>query len=130
MRQGYQFDQVFVANVVFGQKSEMESFGVYVRPFIKTRAGGDVGLYADNRFDAVRFAGLIKFYGAMEVAMVGNGKRRHAVFFGQNHHLVYFGHAVQKRVVGVSMQMDEFRFHDLQIIYQQGNNPNLLLLTG
>jgi hypothetical protein len=67
----------------------------------------DVGLDADHRLDA-RAGGLPEeVVGAVHVAVVGDGDRRHAQLADLLEHLLEPSGTVEHGVFGVHMQMDE-----------------------
>ena len=59
-------------------------------------------------FYAIFFARRIKVNRPIHHSVVGQSNRCHSVSFCHLHHVINFGHAVKKRVVGVGMEVDEF----------------------
>jgi len=57
--------------------------------------------------DALGFGGVIELDGAEEVAVVGHGDSGHLLFGDDIHQLADLAGAVEKRIVGVAMQVDE-----------------------
>ena len=69
--------------------------------------GGDVGLDPDHRLDAGRRGLGPEVVGTVEVAVVGHGDGRHAVLLAPGEQVLQPGRAVQHRVLGVHVQVDE-----------------------
>ena len=74
---------------------------------VEPAAGGDVGLGADDRLDAVRRRLLPEVVGAEHVAVVGHRQRRHAELGGAGEQLVEARRAVEHGVLGVHVQVHE-----------------------
>ena len=70
-------------------------------------AGREVGLDADDRLDPGRCGLLPELVGAEDVAVVGHRERRHAHPRGLGEQVVEPGRAVEHRVLGVHVQVDE-----------------------
>jgi hypothetical protein len=71
------------------------------------RARGQVGLHADDRADARGGGLLVKVVGAVEVAVVGHGERRHAHPGRLREQILQPRGAVQHRILGVDVQVNE-----------------------
>jgi hypothetical protein len=71
------------------------------------RAGRDVSLASDDRFDpgALRF--LIKFDRSVQVAMIGNRNRRHLEFDRSSHEILHPDGTIEERVLGVKVEVNE-----------------------
>jgi hypothetical protein len=69
--------------------------------------GGDVGLDPDHRLDAGRGGLRPEVVGTVEVAVVGHGDGRHAILLALGEQVLQPGRAVQHRVLGVHVQVDE-----------------------
>src|SRR5262249_2945401 len=67
----------------------------------------DIQLAADDRLHARRFRGIHEMHGAEYVAVIGHRDRRHAEFLHPVHKLLDVASAVEHRVVGMQVQMDE-----------------------
>ena len=80
----------------------------------------DVQLAADDRLDARGLGGVHEMHRAKDVAVIGHGHGRHAEFLHALDQLLDVASAVEHRVIGVQVQMDELR-HEL------GSNPNLVI---
>ncbi len=70
MRLGYQFDQVFVAQFVFGQQHQVIADIVDFGPALETAFHGRVDFAADDRLDSAGLGFFIKFHRAIHVAVV------------------------------------------------------------
>ncbi len=70
-------------------------------------AGSEIDFTTQDGFDAGFFAGLIEIDGAVEVAVIGHGDGRHAEFGCAGSKFLGADHAIEKRVGGVKMEMDE-----------------------
>lgn len=60
----------------------MVAFGINVRFFIKATASGNINLDADDWFNSVFFAFLIKLNDAIHTAVVSDGDCGHTQTFG------------------------------------------------
>ena len=67
----------------------------------------EVALHADDRLDAGGLGLLVEVVGAEDVAVVGHRERRHAHARGLFEEVVQPGGAVEHRVLGVHVQVDE-----------------------
>jgi hypothetical protein len=127
VRGGDELDEVFVARLVFGQEQEMgRGFLRAVRLFFEAAAGREVDFAADDGLHARLGAFLVKFDGAEEVAVVGEGKRGHLEFRGARGQFGNAAGAVEEAVLGVDVKMDEgfhSRGEDAEI-----NHPCLRLM--
>ena len=99
-----------ITDAVAGEQGQVRPATVQVWFFIKTRTGGEIGLQTDNRLQAVLLTNLIKLNRAVEIAVIGDGERRHLVLLGEPNHLVNFREAVQERVIGVIVEVNKRRF--------------------
>ncbi len=70
-------------------------------------AGGDVGLDPDDRLDAGALGLLPELVGPEDVAVVGGGQGRHAELGGALEQVADPGRAVEHRVLGVHVEVDE-----------------------
>ena len=71
------------------------------------RARRDVRLAADDRFDAGVLRFLVKFDRAEKIAVIGHGHRRHFEFRRFFHQLLHPHRAIEERVFGVEVEMNE-----------------------
>ena len=69
----------------------------------------DVELATQDRLDARFFGGVDERHRAEDVAVIGHGDRRHLQFFDAFDQALDLAGAVEHGVIGVQMQMDEFR---------------------
>jgi len=110
--QGDQSAQVLIAVPVLHQQDEVEAV-LAGAGFLVPAARDDVHLAADNGFDAGLLRLLVELHGAVQVAVVGDGQGRHSAGGGLGHQPVDGAGAVEQRVVGVHMQMDERLAHGI-----------------
>lgn len=85
----------------------MVTLVVYLCFLLSVTAIGNIDLAADDWFQAGLLAGAIKFNDAVHGAMIGESDGFLAVLFGERDHIIYLRHPVQKRVMGMRMEMDE-----------------------
>ena len=93
-RFGSEFEQVFVAGVVFGEQNEV-MVAVLFGFFLVAGAGRHVRLDADKRVNSGFAALLVELETAVHHAVVGDGYRGHIVVHGVFHHVFDFGRAVE-----------------------------------
>ena len=113
VRLGYQLDQVTITGVVPGQEGQV------VGALIGRRLGVPallryVGLAADDRPDARCLTLGVELDGAVESAMVGDGKTVHTQLPRPLHQRPNSAEAVQKAIFGVNVKMGE---HELNRPY-------------
>jgi hypothetical protein len=70
-------------------------------------AGGEVDFAAEDRLHALRRAGLEEFHRPEEVAVIGHRDRRHPQLPGPPGELLAAVHAVEQRVFGMDVEVDE-----------------------
>jgi len=105
MRLGDELDQVVPAGIVFREEDEVVvSFACF---FAEPVARRDVRFNAQDRLHARLLRLFIKLYGAVEYAVVGQGKRVHPQLLRAREKRVNFRQSVEQRIVGVRMEMDE-----------------------
>ena len=109
-------EEVVHAGGVFGQHRHVR---VHLAGVVVARTGErnalafepagrrEVGLHADDRLDAGGLGLLVEVVGAEHVAVVGHGQRRHLHARRLGEQVLQAGRAVEHRVLGVHMQMDE-----------------------
>src|SRR5215471_12440201 len=68
----------------------------------------DVELAADDRLDSLLLRGIYKMDRAIDVAMVGHGHGLLPDLAHTRHQLLDVAGAVEERVIGMQMEMDEF----------------------
>ncbi len=103
-----------IARKIFRKQNEMRSFIVHSGAFFMKRICRDIRLKSDNRFNVCFFRGFVKFNRAVKIAVVGYRDRRHAEFFRGVHQIRNLRESVQKRIVRVSMKMNER--HNIDIL--------------
>ena len=107
MRGGEQLHQVAIAGLILRQQSEMIS-GVAPRPGpIFVRSGRNICLATNDRFDSRLRRFLIKFDRAKKIPVIGDRHRRHLEFRRFLHQFLHPHRAVEQRILGVQMQMNE-----------------------
>ena len=74
---------------------------------VLVRSRRDVGLAANDRFDPGLRCFLIKFDRAKKVPMIGHGHRRHLEFRRFFHQLLHPYGAVEERVFGMKVEVNE-----------------------
>ena len=75
--------------------------------FIKTGAGGNVDLTADDRLDACFFRRLVKLHAPIHHPVVGAGNGSLSALLHPVHQLVDAAGTVQQAVLGMDMKMDK-----------------------
>ena len=73
----------------------------------ETAAGRNVGFVAENWIDAKFFRFTIKLERAVQIAVVRNGQRCHAVRLGPFEQFIDGARAIEQAVVTVAMEMRE-----------------------
>ena len=107
MRRRHQPDEILVTGFVTREEREMISgITLRIRPVLD-RAGGHVGFHADDRLDPGLGRRLVKFNRAMQVAVIGNRDRRHLHFGRLLHQLLHPHRAIEERILGVQVEMNE-----------------------
>ena len=107
-----EFAQVVVARLVLGEQQHVVGASPAVRgPLLEPAAGSDVDLAADDGLDARPFRRLVELHRAEHVPVVGERHCGLSELSGALHQIVDARGAVQKAVLGVQMQVDEWRRH-------------------
>ena len=110
---GDELDQVLVARVILGQQNEMV-VGLFLALCglpIAAVARRHVRFDSDDRADPLLERLLIELDGAEQIAVVRDGDRLHPECDGLLEHLVDLLRAVEKRELGMVVEVDEFRRH-------------------
>jgi hypothetical protein len=103
-----ELQEVGEAHAIAGQEREVVARVLLVAGILlKPAARGDVGLVADDRVDARLLRGVVKFEGAVEVAVVGDRQGVHPEFDRAAHEPVDGARAVEQAVVAVAVEMGE-----------------------
>jgi len=107
MRGRDQFNQIVITGCVAHEQSEViRRLAHRVRSiFVRTRC--DVRFAADDRFDAGALCFLVKFNRAVKIAVIGHRDRGHLQFSRFFHQLFYSNSAIEQRILGVEMQVNE-----------------------
>ena len=78
----------------------------------------DVKLAPDNRLDARFVRGIHKMHCAKNIAVIGHGDRRHAQLLDAFNQFFDVAGAVEQGVIGMQMQVYEFRHGSLVAVSQ------------
>ncbi len=103
---GGQADEVAIAFLGFAQQRQVVvgSVGFVLDPAVVAR---DVDFAADDRVHAVLLGGEVELRGAEEIAVIGYRYRRLLQALNELHQAGNLAGAVEQRVVGVTVQVDE-----------------------
>ena len=88
------FDQVLITGLVFAQQNQVVVAVDFIY-LIKTGAGGNIDLTADNGLDTRLFSGFIKLHTAVHHAVVGAGNGGLSALLHPLHQLVDAASTVQ-----------------------------------
>ena len=100
-------DEVAVPLGGFGEDREVIDVVIVATRTVEPARGDHVGLGADDRCET-RFArGAVEVDDAVHVPVIGDADCRLAVGCRGGHHVLHTGRAVEHRVLGVQMEMDE-----------------------
>ena len=111
----HQLNQVPVAFFVLAQQQQVIVVVTLATRLLPLRR--HVHLAADDGMDAVIVGLVVKLHRAKQIAVVGHGQRRHLLLGHQLYHLADFARPVQQGIVGVAMQMNEWRCgHALSLV--------------
>src|SRR5580693_362662 len=104
-RRGDQLQQIAVTILVLAQQHQMViTIGVAAAGQALLR---DIHLASDHRMHALLFGLVVKLYRAKKIAVVRHGDGGHLLLHHQIHQLPDFASAVEQRVVGMTMQVNE-----------------------
>ena len=105
---GDELGEVFKARVVGGEQGQVRgAFATGDFLLVVHGEGGQVGLAANDGIDLFGLGLLVEFNGAIEVAVIGHGHGGHAQFGNAVHQLPNPHGAIQERVFGVEVEVDE-----------------------
>ena len=108
MRGGNELDQIAIAIRIDCEKGQMEGGFLCGRGVaIPQRTGRHVRLTADDRPNSSLFRRLVKLDRTVEIAMIGNGDRRHSEFSGLSDKVFRPNRTVQQGIFRVAMQVNE-----------------------
>ena len=129
-----QFDEIFVALVVFRQQREVVLPVVQLRLAVEARAGRHVHLAAQDGLDAPFARFFIELDCAVKYAVIGEADSRKTQFLGAVHQLRHAAHAVEQAVVRMQMQVGKLLHEDTPLLgsapRQVGNLLGLEYLDG
>ncbi len=110
---GQELAEVPVALLVLDEQDEVEMMGLLVRrpSLVEPAPGGDIGLAAEDGLDAPGPGLLEEGDGPEDVAVVGDGHRRHPVLKRRLGQVGDLETAVQDAVLGVVVEMDIGELH-------------------
>ena len=111
---GAELHEVLIALVVLGEDGEVAVLLLRVAP-VETGALGEVHLAADDGLEPHGLGVRVELDGAVHRAVVGDRDMAHLKFTRLGHIVVDPPEAIEQRVLGVQMQVDERRHQDLQI---------------
>ena len=103
-----QLDEILVSLLVLAKNDQVirpAARRIAIEP-IRLR---DVHLAADDRFDAGLLRGFIEADRAEQIAMIGNGDRRHLVFCRRLGQRVVIARAIEQAETGVQVKMNKLR---------------------
>jgi hypothetical protein len=100
-----QLDQVFVALLGLAEGDEAVAVGVAGAAVLVVF--GDVELAADDGLQLLALGGVEEVHRPVHDAVVGQGQGRHLVLDGALDQVLQAGGAVEQRVFGMDVQMDE-----------------------
>ena len=102
-----QFHQIAIAGVILRQQSKMIGRFPHRSRLFLVRAGRDVGLATNDRFDPGAGCFLVKFDRAKKIAVIGDGHGRHLELGRFFHQLLHPNGAVEQRIFGVKVEVNE-----------------------
>ncbi|MNK84344.1 hypothetical protein D3C87_1041910 [compost metagenome] len=113
-----ELDEVAVARAVLGKEDQVVvCLAVLGRGLLEAGSRSDVGLATDQGLDT-RFLGLaVELDGPVHHAVIGEGERRHLVFGRTLDQFADAARAVEERVLGVDVAVNELRLG-------QGSSPS------
>jgi hypothetical protein len=119
-RLAHQVREVSIALRRFGKKRQVVGPPLAVdglpRLAVVTGSGCDVGFHAENRLQAVLDRLRLDLERAEHVPVIGDGHGRHAVLQDVLDQVLRPVRAVEERVLGVEMQVDEVGRHACRIL--------------
>jgi hypothetical protein len=104
VRNGGELDEVFVANVVFGEHELMVFGPLFLLGDVTVN---DVHLIANDGLDAFSFTYLQQLNRAVHDAVIGEGDRIHPQFQGPIHQRIDMASTIEQAVVAVDVQTNK-----------------------
>ena len=105
----YKATKVAIAGRVGGEQDKMEGLLIGLPLLIRHATTRNVGLHADDRFNAALHRRLHELHRSVEGAVVGNRNGVHAERLRLVHERIYLAHAVEQAEFGVDVEMGEIR---------------------
>jgi hypothetical protein len=99
---GDELDEIAVAVLILGEEDE-----VVVAAGVGFVVVDDVEFAADDRVDAFGFGGVVELDATEEIAVIGHGNGGHLLLGCDVHELLDFAGAVEERVVGMAVEVNE-----------------------
>src|SRR5579863_6128205 len=125
-RRGNHLDQVFVAFLVLAEQDEMV-VTVAVDARLESLLG-NVHLATDDRMNPLRLRGVVEADRAEEVAMIGHGDSGHFLLCDDFHELIDFARAVEQRIIGVVVEVNEGGLGHRETAIQLSGETTTILL--
>ena len=88
MREGYEFDEIPITSLIFCEECEVVPLTIDTGCFVVAGTVRNVCLDPNDGVYAMRPAGFLELNSAIEIAVIGERKCRHLMFFCECHHLV------------------------------------------
>ena len=108
MRRGDELEQVVVAGIIPGEEREMIRRVAPVGRFpVGMRSRRHIDLAADDRLHALLLRFLEKFDRAVKHPVIGHGERGHSVLPRLFHRFSNPHRAIERRILGVQVEMNE-----------------------
>ena len=98
---GYQFYQIAIALLVFGQQHK--AIHLLLGAAVGNITVYHVGFATNNGFDARLFGRVVKFYRAVHYAVVGNGTGGEVALFGNLYQVINMRGTIQQAKVRVQI---------------------------
>ena len=98
-----QAQQVLIAGLILGQQQQVAGLFIFLGVALFHRAGGQVGLDADDRLDACRGGGVVKLEHPEHGAVVGQAQGGHAHLLGALDQLLDVAEPIQERIFRVTV---------------------------
>lgn len=114
MRFGGEGHKITISLIVFGKQSEMIAFLINTGPPISHTLKSNIGLHANNGFNARFPRFLVKFDSAIHIAVISERYSRHFKSRHFRYELINFNKSVEQGIMGMRMEMHKV-FHEISI---------------